>query len=95
MRGGLYYATFVACLITAPVFARPQSQWEVVAKSRGSDIVRAAVAFQQPKLAEAESLLMAISDPTSDKFGQYLDHKQVVGSVTRFQSHSPSDIKLL
>ncbi|KAF4990835.1 hypothetical protein FGRMN_8216 [Fusarium graminum] len=56
------------------VFARPQSQW---AESDGREVVRAAVAFHQPKLAEAESLLMAISDPTSDKFGQYLGHNEV------------------
>jgi tripeptidyl-peptidase I len=69
------YATLVALLSAQIVSALPQSQWKAVSED---EVVRAAVAFHQPKLAEAESLLMDISDPSSDKFGQYLDRKEVV-----------------
>lgn len=78
MRSGLYYVTFVAFLGPQLALARPQSQWKDVTESDSSEVVRAAVAFHQPKLAEAEDLLMSISDPNSDKFGQYLDKEEVV-----------------
>ncbi|KAF4446831.1 hypothetical protein F53441_9535 [Fusarium austroafricanum] len=71
------YATFVAFLSAKLVSALPQSQWQVVAKGDSAEMVRAAVAFHQPKIAEAEALLMSISDPSSDNFGQYLDHKSL------------------
>ncbi|KAF4335790.1 tripeptidyl-peptidase I precursor [Fusarium beomiforme] len=69
-----YYTAFVALLSAQFVNALPHSQWKAVFDS---DVVRAAVAFHQPKLAEAEALLMDISDPTSSKFGQYLDRKDI------------------
>ncbi|KAM0245886.1 hypothetical protein ACHAP5_005036 [Fusarium lateritium] len=77
MRSGLYCVAFVAFLSPQLAFARPQSQWKDVTESDSSDVVRAAVAFHQPKLAEAEDLLLSISDPTSDKFGHYLNHEEV------------------
>ncbi|KAM0231221.1 hypothetical protein ACHAPO_008599 [Fusarium lateritium] len=68
------YAAFVALLSAQIVNALPQSQWKAVS---GDEMVRAAVAFHQPKLAEAEALLADISDPSSDKFGQHLDLREV------------------
>ncbi|KAJ4268919.1 hypothetical protein NW762_002990 [Fusarium torreyae] len=77
MYSRLLCATFVAFLSSQCVSARPQPQWQVVAEADSADIVRAAVAFHQPRIREAEDLLMSISDPTSDTFGQYLDHRGV------------------
>ncbi|KAF4501947.1 Tripeptidyl-peptidase I precursor [Fusarium agapanthi] len=68
------YATLVALLTAQIVSALPQSQWKAVS---GDEVVRAAVAFHQPRLAEAEALLMDISDPSSDKFGHYLELREV------------------
>jgi tripeptidyl-peptidase-1 len=86
MRSSLYYVTLAAFLSPQLVSARPQSQWKDVTESDSSDVVRAAVAFHQPRLAEAEDLLMSISDPTSDKFGQYLNTEEVVCYMS-FESH--------
>ncbi|KJY01663.1 protease S8 tripeptidyl peptidase I like protein [Zymoseptoria brevis] len=47
------------------------------APADGSAIVRAAVAFHQPRLQEAEAILNDISDPASERFGNYLDSKQL------------------
>lgn len=47
----------------------------------GSLVVRAAVAFHQPRLQEAEELLNEISDPESERFGSYLDARQLVGNA--------------
>lgn len=71
------YSAFVALLSAQIVRALPQSQWKAVS---GDEVVRAAVAFHQPKLAEAEALLMDISDPSSEKFGHYLELREVVRS---------------
>ncbi|EXL91555.1 hypothetical protein FOIG_15306 [Fusarium odoratissimum NRRL 54006] len=68
------YTAFVALLSAQIVGALPQSQWKAVS---GDEVVRAAVAFHQPKLAEAEALLMDISDPSSEKFGHYLELREV------------------
>jgi hypothetical protein len=84
------YSAFVALLSAQIVRALPQSQWKAVS---GDEVVRAAVAFHQPKLAEAEALLMDISDPSSEKFGHYLELREVVRSssicsrVARFDKH--------
>lgn len=75
------YAVFVALLSVQIVHALPQSQWKAVS---GDEVVRAAVAFHQPKLAEAEALLMDISDPNSEKFGHYLELREVVRSYSIF-----------
>ncbi|KAI7760778.1 hypothetical protein ACKAV7_003508 [Fusarium commune] len=68
------YAAFVALLSAQIVSALPQSEWKAVS---ADEVVRAAVAFHQPKIAEAEALLMDISDPSSEKFGHYLELREV------------------
>ncbi|XEV07198.1 hypothetical protein FSHL1_012485 [Fusarium sambucinum] len=77
------YTALVALLSAQIVSALPQSQWKVVS---GDEVVRAAVAFHQPKLAEAEALLVDISDPESDKFGQHLDLREVQDYFTPSES---------
>ncbi len=75
------YATVVALLGAQIASALPQSQWKALS---GDEVVRAAVAFHQPKLAEAEALLMDISDPNSEKFGHYLELREVVRPYSIF-----------
>ncbi|KAJ3549709.1 hypothetical protein NM208_g376 [Fusarium decemcellulare] len=77
MRGQYLCATLVAALSSQLASARPHSEWKAVPESEAPDVVRAAVAFHQSRIPEAESLLLDISNPASDKFGQYLDNQAV------------------
>ncbi|KAK9420506.1 putative Peptidase S8/S53 domain-containing protein [Seiridium unicorne] len=55
--------------------AQPQPEWEVISRPEGSTEVRATVVFHQPRMEEAQSLLMDISNPASTNFGQFLDRE--------------------
>ncbi|KAH6951226.1 peptidase S8/S53 domain-containing protein [Ilyonectria sp. MPI-CAGE-AT-0026] len=77
MRIPYLCASYVALLSSQLAFAHPQPEWKPVPQADGSDIVRGAIAFHQPRVTEAESMLMSISDPTSSRFGQYLDSSAV------------------
>ncbi|KAH6999723.1 peptidase S8/S53 domain-containing protein [Ilyonectria destructans] len=77
MRIPYLCASYAALLSSQLAFAHPQPEWKPVSQVDGSDIVRGAIAIHQPQLAEAESMLMSISDPASDRFGQYLDSRAV------------------
>lgn len=52
--------------------------WNKVARAVGDEIVLTTVALHQPNLDHAERLLAEISDPQSDKFGNYLDEEAMV-----------------
>ena len=57
-------------------------EWAVVAGDRGDEVVYMTVAFHQPRLAEAERLLLKVSDPRSPRFGQYLSRDELVSRST-------------
>ncbi|KAH7141452.1 peptidase S8/S53 domain-containing protein [Dactylonectria estremocensis] len=77
MHGNYLCASLVSLLGSQLTFAHPQSEWKDVSQADGLDIVWGLVAFHQPRVEEAESMLMSISDPSSDRFGQYLNNRAV------------------
>ncbi|KAH7175335.1 peptidase S8/S53 domain-containing protein [Dactylonectria macrodidyma] len=77
MRSDSLCATVVAFLSSQLAFAHPQPEWKAAPQADILEVVRATIAFHQPRVAEAESMLMQISDPASDTFGQYLDSRAV------------------
>lgn len=91
MRIPYLCASYAALLSSQLAFAHPQPEWKPVSQADGSDIVRGAIAIHQPQLAEAESMLMSISDPASDRFGQYLDSRAVVSSFALLFGTPSSD----
>lgn len=84
MTGGSKFK--VLCAIYISLFSQSSlatSQHQELEPVDGSAVVRAAVAFHQPRLQEAEALLNEISDPNSKQFGSYLDAKQLVRTNLR------------
>ncbi|KAI1846330.1 hypothetical protein JX266_007535 [Neoarthrinium moseri] len=68
-------ASCVALLGAQSALASPQPESPAVGPADPSTVVHASVIFHQPRLEEAETLLLEISNPQSDKFGQYLDRQ--------------------
>lgn len=72
-------ATLFAFLGWQVASAHADLKWSTVAPADGSEVVTTTVVFHQPRMEVAQAILMDISNPASDKFGQYLDKQAVVG----------------
>ncbi|GAO18517.1 uncharacterized protein UV8b_06627 [Ustilaginoidea virens] len=69
-------AGFLA-LVSWPVVLAYPTERERDGPVDGAAKVRAAVVFHQPRVQEAQDLLMDISNPTSARFGQHLDKEGI------------------